>query len=121
MNLGAYNTITKYGGNRETRGCLRRRDLRRNMPVSCNLSDSVHLVMTPPAVSELCPWDRPVATLQTSGHPLSLAFHAYDPHLVVANESDTIRYTLPRRCLMGLIGSYQRLGLDSQEAAKLFL
>lgn len=42
-------------------------------------------------VSELYPWDRPVATLQTFGHPLSLAFHAYDPHLVVANESDMIR------------------------------
>jgi len=35
-------------------------------------------------------WDRPVATLQVAGHPLSMAFHAYDEHLVVANESDMI-------------------------------
>jgi len=40
---------------------------------------------------EDCRWDRPVATLQVMGHPLSMAFHSYDTHLVVANESDMIR------------------------------
>jgi len=35
-------------------------------------------------------WDRPVANLQVPGHPLTMAFHAYDQHLVVANESDLI-------------------------------
>ncbi|KAI0066602.1 hypothetical protein BV25DRAFT_1820620 [Artomyces pyxidatus] len=36
------------------------------------------------------PWDKPVATLHTHGKPLSLAFHAYDPHIVVANETDNV-------------------------------
>ncbi|KAG6857290.1 hypothetical protein H0H87_006483 [Tephrocybe sp. NHM501043] len=35
-------------------------------------------------------WDRPVATLQANGHPLTMAFHSYDQHLVVANETDMI-------------------------------
>ncbi|KAI0327680.1 hypothetical protein GY45DRAFT_1327330 [Cubamyces sp. BRFM 1775] len=37
-----------------------------------------------------CRWDKPVTTIQVSGLPLSLAFHAFDPHLVIANESDMI-------------------------------
>ncbi|KAI8980557.1 hypothetical protein BD414DRAFT_492558 [Trametes punicea] len=37
-----------------------------------------------------CRWDRPVTTIQVNGLPLSLAFHAFDPHLVIANESDMI-------------------------------
>ncbi|KAI0829041.1 hypothetical protein BC628DRAFT_1362076 [Trametes gibbosa] len=37
-----------------------------------------------------CRWDRPVPTIQINGLPLSLAFHAFDPHLVIANESDMI-------------------------------
>ncbi|KAH9934060.1 raptor N-terminal caspase like domain-containing protein [Epithele typhae] len=37
-----------------------------------------------------CRWDRPVKTIQIKGLPLSLAFHAYDPHLVIANEADVI-------------------------------
>jgi hypothetical protein len=32
-----------------------------------------------------------VSMLHVSGQPLSLAFHAYDKHLFVANESDMIR------------------------------
>lgn len=36
-------------------------------------------------------WDRPVATLQVPGHALTMAFHSYDQHLVVANETDMIR------------------------------
>ncbi|KAF9011295.1 hypothetical protein BDQ17DRAFT_1387682 [Cyathus striatus] len=42
------------------------------------------------AAAETSRWDRPVATLQITGHPLTMAFHSYDPHLVVANESDMI-------------------------------
>jgi hypothetical protein len=38
------------------------------------------------------PWDKHVKTLQTQGVPLSVAFHAFDPHVAVANEADTIRY-----------------------------
>lgn len=36
-------------------------------------------------------WDRPVVTLQVAGHPLTMAFHSFDQHLVVANETDMIR------------------------------
>lgn len=36
-------------------------------------------------------WDRPVTMLHVSGSPLSIAFHAYDPHLVIANETDTVQ------------------------------
>lgn len=88
------------------------------MPVSTNSSNSNLLTDRMLAVSELCPWDRPVATLQTPGHPLCLAFHAYDPHLVVANESDTIRYALSRWHIIGLNERPQCLGLDSQEEVK---
>ena len=37
-------------------------------------------------------WDKYVAKLQVAGNPLSMAFHAYDNLLVVANESDMIGY-----------------------------
>jgi regulator-associated protein of mTOR len=40
--------------------------------------------------AEHCKWDKPVATLQINGHPLTMAFHSYDRHLVVANEHDMI-------------------------------
>ncbi|KAF9022601.1 hypothetical protein BDZ89DRAFT_1070539 [Hymenopellis radicata] len=36
------------------------------------------------------PWDRSVATLQATGHPMTMAFHSYDKHLVVANENDVV-------------------------------
>ncbi|KAG6849018.1 hypothetical protein H0H93_011963, partial [Arthromyces matolae] len=35
-------------------------------------------------------WDRPVASVQVHGHPLTMVFHSFDPHLVVANETDMI-------------------------------
>ena len=35
-------------------------------------------------------------TIQVNGLPLSLAFHAYDPHLVIANESDMITFVAIR-------------------------
>ncbi|EMD32619.1 hypothetical protein CERSUDRAFT_87930 [Gelatoporia subvermispora B] len=37
-----------------------------------------------------CRWDRPITTLQVNGLPFNLAFHSYDPHLVVTNESDVV-------------------------------
>ncbi|KAF8644262.1 hypothetical protein AX16_008617 [Volvariella volvacea WC 439] len=37
-----------------------------------------------------CRWDRPVAHFQVSTLPLTMRFHAYDPHLIMANESDMI-------------------------------
>ncbi|KAF7347293.1 Target of rapamycin complex 1 subunit mip1 [Mycena venus] len=41
-------------------------------------------------IAEMRPWDRPVATLQISGHPLTMAFHSYDKHLFIANENDVV-------------------------------
>ncbi|EDR15987.1 uncharacterized protein LACBIDRAFT_242724, partial [Laccaria bicolor S238N-H82] len=35
-------------------------------------------------------WDKTVATFQVQGYPLTMAFHSYDQHLVIANESDMI-------------------------------
>ncbi|OSX66816.1 hypothetical protein POSPLADRAFT_1128660 [Postia placenta MAD-698-R-SB12] len=35
-------------------------------------------------------WDRPVSTIQITGLPVNLAFHSFDPHLIIANEHDTI-------------------------------
>ncbi|EIN14287.1 hypothetical protein PUNSTDRAFT_140611 [Punctularia strigosozonata HHB-11173 SS5] len=37
-----------------------------------------------------CQWDRPVRTLYTPGIPLSMTFHAYDQHLIIADERDMI-------------------------------
>ena len=45
-----------------------------------------------------CRWEKPVTTISINGLPMSLAFHAYDPHLVIANESDMITY----------VGRYER-------------
>jgi regulator-associated protein of mTOR len=36
-------------------------------------------------------WDKHVKTMQMAGCPLHVALHAYDPHVFVANEADTIR------------------------------
>ncbi|KAJ7201377.1 hypothetical protein GGX14DRAFT_656674 [Mycena pura] len=40
--------------------------------------------------AEIGRWDRPVATLQVSGHPLTMAFHSYDKHLFIADEFDVV-------------------------------
>jgi regulatory associated protein of mTOR len=42
-------------------------------------------------LQETCSWDRPVATLYTNSHPLTMAFHSFDKQLIMANESDMIR------------------------------
>ncbi|KAI0814821.1 hypothetical protein BC629DRAFT_1467282 [Irpex lacteus] len=41
-------------------------------------------------VADYCRWDRPVATLQFSAFPAQMAFHSFDSHLAVTNESDSI-------------------------------
>ncbi|EKM61656.1 uncharacterized protein PHACADRAFT_248390 [Phanerochaete carnosa HHB-10118-sp] len=41
-------------------------------------------------VADNCRWDRPVASIPTSVFPTQIAFHAYDPHMVVTNEQDLI-------------------------------
>ncbi|KIK81985.1 hypothetical protein PAXRUDRAFT_832495 [Paxillus rubicundulus Ve08.2h10] len=41
-------------------------------------------------VAEDSRWDRPVANLQVNSNPLCMALHAYDPHLVITNDTDII-------------------------------
>ncbi|KDQ62866.1 hypothetical protein JAAARDRAFT_188509 [Jaapia argillacea MUCL 33604] len=40
--------------------------------------------------AESRPWDRQVASFQAGAYPLTMAFHSYDPHIVIANETDMI-------------------------------
>lgn len=47
-------------------------------------------IETQAEVAQNSRWDKYVTKIQIQGHPLSLAFHAYDNHLVIANESDMI-------------------------------
>ncbi|KAJ6454525.1 raptor N-terminal caspase like domain-containing protein [Mycena vitilis] len=41
-------------------------------------------------IAETRSWDRAVATLHVPGYPLTMAFHSYDKHLFVADESDVV-------------------------------
>ncbi|KAF8808186.1 hypothetical protein BYT27DRAFT_6605724 [Phlegmacium glaucopus] len=41
-------------------------------------------------IAETCRWERPVATLFTTSHPLTMTFHSFDQQLVIANDSDMI-------------------------------
>ncbi|KAJ7591195.1 raptor N-terminal caspase like domain-containing protein [Mycena floridula] len=41
-------------------------------------------------VASGCRWDRSVATFNGPANPLTMAFHSYDQHLVIANESDLV-------------------------------
>ena len=66
-------------------------------------------------------WDRPVANLQVSSNPLCMTLHAYDPHLVIANDTDMIRFV---RCVLvngSVLTVLQRLGLVPTEAVELLL
>lgn len=38
-----------------------------------------------------CRWDYPITHFPISGHPLTMKFHSYDKHLVIANEHNMIR------------------------------
>lgn len=70
---------------------MRRSSYRLSVLVSdCVLLMKVVGLRSPELVKR--PWSKPVKTVQTTGCPLSMVFHAYDPHLVVANEHDLIRY-----------------------------
>lgn len=44
---------------------------------------------------DFCRWDRAVATIPTTGYPLTMAFHSFDQQLVVANETDLVRCVKP--------------------------
>lgn len=81
-------TTTKCGVNREMNKFIRRLRatvlllVRAFIEVCCGID----------TVTEDRRWERPVATLQIAGHPLTMAFHSYDQHLVVANETDMISF-----------------------------
>ncbi|KIY73326.1 WD40 repeat-like protein [Cylindrobasidium torrendii FP15055 ss-10] len=49
-----------------------------------------HEVRSQAEAAPYLPWDRPVTTLHTVGHPMTMAFHSYDKHLFIANEHDTV-------------------------------
>ena len=68
-------------------------------------------------IADSCRWDRSVATIQTASYPLTIAFHSYDQHVVIANDKDTIRYAV-RMCLgRHHAHIHQRLGLVQAKAA----
>ncbi|KZV72684.1 hypothetical protein PENSPDRAFT_750813 [Peniophora sp. CONT] len=46
--------------------------------------------VTQAQVAEGKSWGKAVTTLHIPGAPLNMAFHSFDPHLVVANEADNI-------------------------------
>ncbi|KAH8113253.1 hypothetical protein DFH11DRAFT_1601015 [Phellopilus nigrolimitatus] len=58
-----------------------------------------------------CKWDRPVATIHHNGSAHKLAFHGYDPHLFVANESNMISvYDWTRRKRLLIFNNGNPLG-----------
>lgn len=90
-------------------------------------SVDVHLSLTDMSTTARCRWDRPVTTIQINGLPLSLAFHAFDPHLVIANESDMVTYVYimivhVRKVVTILMGVFsKRMGLDQAPTSEPFL
>jgi len=87
MKREVYNTIIKCGGNlamKESTGILVCRLLLLVSRRLCFLS-----IFLPPL--DTCRWDLPVGRFAVNGHPLTMVFHSYDKHLVIANEHDMIR------------------------------
>ena len=71
--------------------------------------------------TENCRWDKYVAKIQVPGNPLSMAFHAYDNLLVVANELDMIRHVSPAALfalysVVLMLRAFKRMGLVAKEA-----
>ncbi len=87
MKQGAYNIIIKCGDSlamKKSSEALVRRLLWLVSRRVCFLS-----IFLPSL--ESCRWDLPVGSFAVNGHPLTMAFHSYDKHLVIANENDMIR------------------------------
>jgi hypothetical protein len=64
------------------------------MPRSLVCLSSLVLLLVAEIVIANRSWDKAVTTLHVQGVPLSMAFHAYDPHVAIANEADIIRSVL---------------------------
>jgi hypothetical protein len=67
--------------------------------IAC-LSSPLALLLAAEIIVASRPWDKAVTTLHIQGVPLSMAFHAYDPHVAIANEADIIRSVLKIRVLV---------------------
>lgn len=72
------------------------------------------------AALERSRWDRPVANLQVNGTALSMTLHSYDPHLVIANDTDMIRFVFELSPVVSMVDIAKRLGLvPAQEVESL--
>jgi hypothetical protein len=94
MSRGAWSIIIKPGGINATNRCSLRPEIKQRLPVC------VLLLYCQSAIDGIVanrPWDKAVTTLHTQSVPLSIAFHAYDPHVAIANEADVIRLVLQIR------------------------
>jgi len=47
------------------------------------------------ALAENRRWDKPISTFMATGYPLTMRFHMFDSHLLIANETDMIGYVFP--------------------------
>ncbi len=91
MNLGVCSTITRFGDNSGTSRSLMKLGLKWIRQVRVRLRGIVIYIDREFNV-EKHRWERPVTTIQAPFFPAHMAFHAYDPHLVITNETDTVRY-----------------------------
>jgi hypothetical protein len=91
MSRGAWSTTTKPGAINVMNRCSLKPGIKQNLLV-CTF-----FLPCQPTIDSIVanrPWDKAVTTLQFQGVPLSMAFHAYDPHVAIANEADIIRSVL---------------------------
>ena len=93
MSRGAWSTIIKLGAINVTNRCFLRLEIRQRSLVCAPLLSCLSATNTDSIVADR-PWDKLVTTLQFQSVPLSIAFHAYDSHVAIANEADIIRLVL---------------------------
>jgi len=93
MSQGAWSTITKLGAINVTNRCCLRLGSKQKSLVRAPLLSCLLAIDTDSIVADR-PWDKLVTTLQFQSVPLSIAFHAYDSHVAIANEADIIRSVL---------------------------
>ena len=91
MSRGAWSTTIKLGVINATNKFSLRLGIRRRSPVCVPLL--YHQLDIDRIVADR-PWDKAVTTLHIQSVPLSIAFHAYDPHVAIANDANMIRSVL---------------------------
>lgn len=92
MSRVVFSSIIKFGGNNATIMLSKILKLKRLSQVSYSNNNNEDIFL--PFFTETCSWERPVATLFTTNHPLTMAFHSFDKQLIIANETDMIRYVI---------------------------